>query len=279
MSCVHCKIEVNLILRGSVALALAMSNICFAADESDEVVSANVPIGVITTQPETAGHSRVIYQPTPLSIYDQLGIFGGNLAVGLGDRFEIGTVPLTYAIENFVSAEDFWSLNIFSKWLAWQSERWSIAPAILYLYQSMTLAYEVDSAPTQERFRAENFDLALLIAWKLHGDRATVNLAKTALYTLNGKPLVAWQSFMDVEGEYFQRISERWTLQYMFSRRQVVLGGTYEGGIEEALRAKYGAGFGLSYERPGAFFSRPTLGAIYYPTVNYFNWGFSTTFY
>lgn len=229
--------------------------------------------------PITVGHFKFNLEPNPSDpIEARTSVFASTFAIGLGESFEIGTVPISYVFQN----KYFRTWNVTMKYNLYRSP--SFALAIGYSHTKHYLKLEPalkDSEPSQEpEFVIRKFSnngLGILTALRVSSRiTAGLTLTGTRFYTgdatrdrtvnkLAGQP----EAYLDA----CYRFAPRWSLTMGSSHSHYLS----EESIESDAQLGYGASF--TWHRPKSFISKPSLGFHHLSETRRNLYLISTTFY
>ncbi len=208
----------------------------------------------------TLGPGKWSYQPYPASSSAN-SFFANSISVGIGQRFEIGTVPV-YWMSN---SPDRLTQNANFKYNFYRSEQhgFSLAYSVLYFKYKFLLSYGIPSEiHTEDKMQDFGFlytyhyspDVSLSFNYFIHHFSAKFDpgIGVTDEVNENLQPDI----MIDVE----TRLSPRF-----FITAGVALAPLDGSNTLISVTNYWGAGATITWVRPAKFFSAPSLGAHYVP--------------
>jgi hypothetical protein len=248
-------------------------------DPNANTKSANKFYPNITSGAETAGPWNVEWQPSPTELIPEMGFFTNNLSLGLGERLEVGIVPLQYSAWFSPMPKDV-RYDVYEAMVKWNFFRTdTISLGIVYsgmfTHLQMNRAVPNDGdgesdagspysgAPT--RIDVKNFthqyallaNYRFLFEWNLgvnvrgnyhYSDNSAVN----SLYS----SIAIYRRLIHVRTDLMQPINSAFRITYSASREYLLA----LSGSDGQFHLVHGFGCGLTWVRPGKTISSAGFG-------------------
>lgn len=215
--------------------------------------------GHLVVDPNTTGHLKFDYDAAPGMPFFVRTMDGAFLVsaiqLGIGDRFEIGTVPVNYLMESGGSL----NRNLTMKWNFYRSPLLSVAVGYMLTYTEFKLPQTLsDGTPAPwpaERWRMYSNGLTLTSASALTdklslGVSASVNIALSNI-AMFSTPLRQQLGAVETYSDLSYRVAIPLSLTLGFTRTRA----------PASQQADFGAGATVTWRRPECFFSKPAFGA------------------